>query len=222
MASPIQSIATSRIAGVHPDVPIELPTDILFLHNAFPAMTLAGVLQLLHSHIIGLSPANEKGQHFVVTGLRTWQAYEAARVRSIIHLDTIPARILHQAVTPQQTADMARVDLYLGLELYALSPDFTQHQLDQLRQSISGEAWFEVYGRIKPNITSPKSAQKPATRRRYRSAQSAPVVAGKDSAENKDAPSFPPQVTEAIPETSAPGLEEPSDSAQNMGRTESR
>jgi hypothetical protein len=117
---------------------------------------------------------------------------------------------------------MARVDLYLGLELYALSPGFTQHQLDQLRQSISGDAWYEVYGRIKPSNTSPKSAQQPATRRRSRSVQSARIAADKDPAENKDTPSFPPQVTEVTPETSGPGLEMPSDSEQNMGWTEPR
>jgi len=224
LSSPIQSIAANRIAGVHPDVTTTLATDLLFLQNAFPAMTLAGVLHLLQSHCIGLSPANRQGIHYVVTGLRTWQAYEAARVRSIINLDALPARILTIADSPQTIADMALIDAYLGLELYALHPGFTPLQMEHLRQRISDEAWREVYGRAKPVPSTPDQKPSASRRRRPRSAQLAPSTTGGASKQSDDFPAVPaldpPPVAAGMTEARLLGPEAPAGATQDLDRTE--
>ena len=125
---------------------------------------------LLRSHPIGVVPMPD-GQYHVLTGVRSWQVYEAFRQRALPVPMVLPVVVHHPHGNPEydqsKLREIAVVDLIVTGQLLSLHPATAQQQLGGLYELLPPERIPEVI-RIRHNDTAPVPAPAPLKRKRGR------------------------------------------------------
>ncbi len=138
-------LPTKNLVGVHPAVPSALISDLDFLINDLSATTVSSIELCLRSHPVGVTPPNEAGKSFVVTGLRSWQIYQVGVARAILQPGSLTVFVHPEAVDDVTIAQLAAADSFHSAAMYSLSPASGYQQLVALQQLITDEKWQQLY-----------------------------------------------------------------------------
>lgn len=153
MTSSPSEIYLDLIVGIHPAVPSWLILDRIFGTNDLGYVTNSAIELFLRNHPIGLTPKNENGQHFVITGLRSWQILKVAELRQLIGIRRVMA-IIHPEATDDRIEKIAISSTLLDLDLFSIDALNAQAQIAEILVHVNDETWGELFGkRARPTLT---------------------------------------------------------------------
>lgn len=165
-------VPVHTISGIHPAVPGQLYRDISFLVSDLAPLSPSSLEICLRSHPIGVTPANNSGQHKVVTGLRTWQLLQTLSQRGLVSPRFVPVIVHREAVSDEKIAALATAESLVSLHLYCLPLETGRLQIPNLLALISDEVRTQLFqGEIQysdprqPVTHAPKHNQDEATHR---------------------------------------------------------
>ena len=139
-------VSPKELGGIHHAIPAELYLDLDFLINDLSLTTGSGIELCLRSHLIGVTPPNEAGKYFVVTGLRSWQVYQTGVARALLRPGDLPVFVHPEAIDDTHIAQLAAADTFHAAEMYSLNLANGHQQLVALQKLITDERWRELYG----------------------------------------------------------------------------
>lgn len=169
-AAKFKTIGPESIVGLHPAVPADIAGNLIYQLNDLSLVARDAFELLCYSHPVGVVRTPE-GQYRVLTGVRTWQAYEAFRQRALTAPKVLPMTIHHSRGDFENEStrlrDIAVADLIVAGQLLSLHPATAQQQLDALYRMLSPDRIPELL-RARPVAPAPAPAGEPVKRGRGR------------------------------------------------------
>lgn len=159
------------ISGLHPAVP-EIVRELAYRNNDLGAITVAGLLLMLRTRRLGVTPADDRGRHYVVTGVRLWQIFAAAQARNLVRIQTVPVEILSDADSNERVVELCVADLLIDADLFALEPRTWERQRASIEKLLPAARLDELCGTPGVGDSSRSNRNRRKTRARKRSAVS--------------------------------------------------
>lgn len=140
-------VAATDIAGPHPSVPLVFGSSVDYFDNNLAWLTKSGIELLLRTHPIGVTAEKDSnGKYYVVTGLRTWQLYQAGLQRNLIKSAIIPIVPIPECIDVEAIQKISSIDFHLSFYLYSLNHHSFDEQITRIEQQIDDTMWRELFG----------------------------------------------------------------------------